>query len=57
MFVTPWLAQTMQEQGLHVDAKLLIGYHLFPDEAMPAFQDCKVLKQGESFKVPYETDK
>jgi len=53
LFITPWLIESIQQQNAHVDAKQLIGYHLFPDEVAPPLQGCKTMKQGESFTVPY----
>jgi L-ascorbate metabolism protein UlaG (beta-lactamase superfamily) len=53
MFITPWLIESIQAQGKSIDAKRLVGYHLFPDEKAPPFQECVTLSQGESFTVPY----
>ncbi len=56
LFITPWLIQSVQDAGANVDAKLLIGYHLFPNESAPPFQGCKTMKQGDSFTVPYPAE-
>jgi L-ascorbate metabolism protein UlaG (beta-lactamase superfamily) len=53
MFITPWLIQSIRELNKTVDAKVLVGYHLFPDEVADPLQGCRTMKQGESFTVHY----
>jgi hypothetical protein len=54
MFITPWLIDTLREQGKTVDAGTLVGYHLHADEVAPDFQQCRTMKQGESFTVDFD---
>lgn len=53
MFITPWLVRTLKRQDLHVDAAVLVVYHQRDGEEVPAYQDRKVMEQGETFAIGY----
>jgi L-ascorbate metabolism protein UlaG (beta-lactamase superfamily) len=52
-FVSPWLMADMAEHGQRIDTRLLVSYHHQAGENVPAFQNRRVPKQGEAFRVPF----
>lgn len=52
-FVTPWLLDSIIEQGEAIDAKKVVLYHHTEKQTDLTYEGVVVLKQNDSFKLPF----
>lgn len=52
-FVTPWLLDSLREQGAEIDAKRVVVYHHRQGQTIEPWQDCVVPEQGDTFEIEF----